>query len=89
MQNSVILAYGLVMLYNIKGRSPYNRIKAPDGFNWGSIYDISPLGGGSAAYNDWVLYNGAEQVCVLAFGRNNQYPIIEQVRIVTTEIPTP
>ena len=90
MQESVTLAYGLIMLYNIRQRSPYNRIKAPEGFNWGSVYDISTFGGGSATYNDWVLYKGDQQICILAFGgRNNQYPIIEQARIVTTEIPTP
>ena len=89
MQNAVTLAYGLVMLYNIRNRSPYNNIQAPPDFNWGSIYDISPFGGGSATYNQWVLYNGKDAICQLAFGRRHQYPIIEQVRIVTTEIPTP
>lgn len=90
MQNAVTLAYGLVMLYKIRNRSPYNNIQAPSGFNWGSIYDISPFGGGSATYNEWVLYKGDEQVCQLAFGRpQKQYPIIPQIKIVTTEIPTP
>ena len=87
MQNSVNLAFGLLMLYDIRDRSPFSRIKAPEHFNWGTVYSISPFGGTLATQeNDVVLFNGETAVCMLAFGRNAQFPIIEAARIVMTEI---
>jgi hypothetical protein len=81
------LNYGLLMLYNIHGqRSVSHGFVAPKGFNWGTIYQISPYG-----IPQWrtvgqkVLFSGGDEVCVLAF-HGTQYPIVPEVRLVTTEL---
>ena len=80
----IALNEGLVMLYNIQPRSSINNIKAPDGFNWGSIYQISPLGIYNAMVGQSVLFSGRDIVCRLAVS-SVQYPVIEEAKIVTTE----
>jgi hypothetical protein len=78
------------MLYNIQAqRSISHGFVAPQGFNWGNIYQISPYG-----IPIWrnvgqeVLFAGKDVVCQLAF-KGTAYPIIEEARLVTTELTQP
>ena len=63
------LNYGLIAMYNVSARkSSIRNIKAPDGFNWGTIYQISPYGIPSyRTVGQSCLFSGKDIVCTLVF----------------------
>ncbi len=76
---------GEVMLYKIRQHSLVNNYPAPANCNWGSIYQISPFGIYNAIVGQSVLYRGEDVICTLALG-NTPFPIVEEAKLVTTEI---
>lgn len=80
------LNYGIVMLYHIRGQSSVGGFSAPIGFNWGTIYQISPYGiPNYRSVGQEALYSGKEVICQLAFHDTN-YPMIEEAKLVTIEL---
>ncbi len=80
------LEYGLIALYQISDRrSSIHNIKAPQNFNWGTIYQISPYGiPYYRSVGQSVLFDGRNIICTLAYS-HAQYPILEAAKLVTIE----
>lgn len=80
------LNYGIIAIYKVRNRSSINNIAAPSGFNWGTVYQISPYGiPDYRSVGQSVLYKGEDTICQLAYART-LYPLIEEARLVTTEL---
>lgn len=80
------LQYGEVMMYHIRGQRSTGGFTAPMGFNWGTIYQISPYGIPSyRSVGQEALYKGTDAICQLAF-HGTQYPIVQEAQLVTLDI---
>jgi len=80
------LAYGEISLYRIY-RTGITGVIAPTGFNFGLVDQLSPYGISYTSIGQSVLFEGSG-VCTLAFS-GHTYTIIDEVKIVTTEIALP
>lgn len=79
------LQYGIVSVYKLSNRSTFHNIKAPNNFNWGTVYQISNYQINMAQLGDCWLFNGSNVICRLAV-QSVSYFFIEEAKLVTKDI---
>jgi hypothetical protein len=88
---SVIPSYfgsGIVGIYGLGSADSVEGMTPPDGFFWGSIYQLGDTSWPYPQIGDNVLFNSSEIVCRLSYtGATNTgtYTLIRQQGIIATE----
>ena len=82
MQTPIILNYGLIAVYGITQVDSINNINAPQDFNFGTVYQISPYEVVRVHVGSKVMFNGTKAECTLAV-HGRQMTIINEAYLVT------